>query len=286
MTGGEPEEDGTSYGFRWKVCDILFSRASSSRANNFRRFEVGASLRVDRESPKALHKSRFFDGKNFEDFFAFPYERSVLLICCVGSKNSRLACAHLTGDFSSREPRTRRKLGPVSVRKRGVLRKEGTQRRSGRNARLLYFARASLAGRVRRSLAAPSSDCESFAHSTALPALAYHPALAPCRRSPLPSGASSRRAQTDAGTRARPASALPAGARRSWRTPGPATTWTRLPRPGSRPRTRAGSRRPPPPPLPCATPPRRCVSGSRARAERSPSVAHRVCDTNTRKYLD
>lgn len=190
-------------------------------------------------------------------------------------------CA-LTGDFSSREPQIGSGFGP---RKRGSP--EGTQRRSGRNARLLYFARASLAGRVRRSLAAPSSDCESFAHSTALPALAYHPALAPCRRSPLPSGASSRRAQTDAGkTRARPASALPAGARRSWRTPGPATTWTRLPRPGSRPRTRAGSRRPPPLPLPCATPPRRCVSGSRARAERSPSVTHRACDTNTRKYLD
>ena len=62
-----------------------------------------------------LHRA-FSMGNNFEDFFAFPYERSVLLICCVGSKNSRLACAHLTGDFSSREPRTRRKLGPVSVR--------------------------------------------------------------------------------------------------------------------------------------------------------------------------
>jgi hypothetical protein len=62
--------------------------------------------------------SEFPGGKQWQtsERAAFPYERSVLLICCVGSKNSRLACAHLTGDFSSREPRTRRKLGPVSVR--------------------------------------------------------------------------------------------------------------------------------------------------------------------------
>jgi hypothetical protein len=64
MTGGEPEEDGTSYGFRETkkngrafVRDILFLRASSPRANNFRRFEVGASFEWT-ESPT----SRFFDG--------------------------------------------------------------------------------------------------------------------------------------------------------------------------------------------------------------------------------
>ena len=180
------------------------------------------------------------------------------------------------GDFGSHKRRTDGVSDFVFLR---------NERRSGRNAKL--FSRAQPRGpgprpsQPRRAFVRP----RVFAYRTALPALAHPPSLAPCRRSPVPSGASSRRTPSGAGTLPRPASALPAGARRLWRTPGPATTdLTRLPRPGLGPRTHAGSRRLLPPPLPCATPPRRCVSGS-ARAPREITKC-RIMRTNTRKYLN